>query len=160
MSKSSIAVGFGVAWRARVALLLALCRPYFTSLQGAAGDNTAPTKKMFLMFFYDIFFIRQDSGSATRPALRTLVAPSPKTGRYALFFVLYTLQNIIAIPSASCIVLVVDKSLCFESMQFKCIILMHEVEKHLLVSRALCVLGALKRFRGKARTFAFRTKTY
>jgi hypothetical protein len=97
MSESSIAVGFGLARRARVALLLALCRPYFTPLQGAARDNTAPTKIMFLMFFYDIFFILQDSGALLAPYC-ALVAPSPKTGRYALFFVLYTLQNIIAIP--------------------------------------------------------------
>ncbi len=96
MSESSNAVGFGVAWRARVALLLALCRPYFTPLQEAAGDNS-PTKIMFLMFFYDIFFILHDSGGATRPALRAIVAPSSKTGRYALFFVLYTLQIIISI---------------------------------------------------------------
>ncbi len=91
MSESSIAVGFGLALRARVALLLALCRPYFTPLQGAAGDNTAPTKKLFLMFFYDIFFIRQDSGSATRPAQSAPDACSPKTGRCALLFVLYSL---------------------------------------------------------------------
>jgi hypothetical protein len=48
---------------------------------------------MFLMFFFDIFFIRQDSGSATRPALRAIVAPLPKTGRYAMLFFLYTFKK-------------------------------------------------------------------